>query len=386
MDQLQLDFGWRTALLGLIAVQITALAIALVTASTRRMANRLLAGALLVIAGLLIPYAIGFAGAYDLWRGLTFAPFAIPLALGPLLYAYAHALEAGRLPRRMAWHMALPLAQFLYFGACFLLPLDAKWAWYTGAHREVAAPVLDVLAMASLGAYAWAIGRVLTDYRRRLADARSDDDLFSARWLGRVRAAIVLGLLVEVGFWLWSALTGGIDYFQQAGLYFALGALGLYLGVSGWRHAGLPETFVPEDAPVTDEPVRVAPDWGAIAADFAARTRAEGWWREPALTLPRLARCLGTNSGRLSRAINLGLGVNFSVFVNGLRAEGVAEALAARTDADLLDLAFEMGFASKASFNRAFQARYGLPPSRYRQQVSDPVFVSCDDDLRRAKA
>ncbi|RYF87908.1 MAG: hypothetical protein EON95_21160, partial [Caulobacteraceae bacterium] len=259
MDQLQLDFGWRTALLGLIAVQITALAIALVTVSTRRTANRLLAGALLVIAGLLVPYAIGFAGAYDLWRSLTFAPFAIPLTLGPLLYAYAHALQAGRLPHRMAWHMALPLAQFLYFGACFLLPLDIKWTWYTGAHREVAAPVLDVLAMASLGAYAWAIGRVLRDYRRRLADARSDDDLFSARWLGRVRAAIVLGLLVEVGFWLWSALTGGIDYFQQAGLYFALGALGLYLGVSGWRHAGLPETFVPEDAPVTDEPVRVAP-------------------------------------------------------------------------------------------------------------------------------
>jgi AraC-like DNA-binding protein len=45
-----------------------------------------------------------------------------------------------------------------------------------------------------------------------------------------------------------------------------------------------------------------------------------------------------------------------------------------------------MGFASKASFNRAFQARYGMPPSRYRQQVSDPAFVSPDDDLRRADA
>lgn len=386
MDNLQLDFGWRTALLGLMIFQIAALAVALGSASTRRTANRLLAGALLVIAGLLAPYAIGFAGAYDLWRDLTFAPFAVSLALGPLLYAYAHALEVGRLPRRMAWHIAPPLAQFLYFGVCFLLPLDTKWSWYTGPHQEVATPVLDMLALASLGVYAWAIGRVLRDYRRRLADARSDDDLFSARWLGRVRAAIVLGLLVEVGFWLWSALTGGIDYFQQAGLYFALGALGLYLGVSGWRHAGLPETFILDDTPVTDEPARVAPDWGTIAAEFSARTRAEGWWREPALTLPRLARCLGTNSGRLSRAINLGLGVNFSVFINGLRADGVAEALAARTNADLLALAFEMGFASKASFNRAFQARYGLPPSRYRQKVSDPAFVSPDDDLRRATA
>lgn len=386
MEHLQLDFGWRTALLGLMAVQIAVLALAVGGAPTRRTSNRLLAAALLVIAGLLLPYAIGFAGAYDLWRGLTFAPFANPLALGPLLYAYAHALEGGRLPRRMALHMAPPLAQAVYSLACFLLPLDVKWSWYTGGHREVVGPVLDVLAVASLGTYAWAIGRVLKDYRSRLADARSDDDLFSARWLGRVRAAIVLGLLVEVGFWLWSVLTGGIDYFQETGLYFALGALGLYLGVAGWRHAGLPETLVHEDTPAVDEPARIAPDWSAIAADFAARTRAEGWWREPELTLPRLARRLGTNSGRLSRAINLGLGVNFSSFVNGLRAEGVAQALQARTDTDLLDLAFEMGFASKASFNRAFQASYGLSPSRYRQQVSNPAFVSSDDDLRRAGA
>ncbi|MFN7109934.1 MAG: hypothetical protein ACK4MY_17080, partial [Brevundimonas sp.] len=150
MEHLQLDFGWRTALLGLMAVQIAVLALAVGGAPTRRTSNRLLAAALLVIAGLLVPYAIGFAGAYDLWRGLTFAPFAIPLALGPLLYAYAHALEGGRLPRRMALHMAPPLAQAVYFFACFLLPLDVKWSWYTGGHREVVGPFFDVFAVASL--------------------------------------------------------------------------------------------------------------------------------------------------------------------------------------------------------------------------------------------
>ena len=64
----------------------------------------------------------------------------------------------------------------------------------------------------------------------------------------------------------------------------------------------------------------------------------------------------------------------------------MAEALTRHPDTELLDLAFEMGFASKASFNRAFLARYGLPPSRYRQQVSDPAFMVSDDDLRRANA
>lgn len=78
--------------------------------------------------------------------------------------------------------------------------------------------------------------------------------------------------------------------------------------------------------------------------------------------------------------------MNFSAFINGLRAEGVAGALAERPDADLLDLAFNMGFASKASFNRAFRARFGMAPSQYRRGVSDPAFPQPDPKLRRADA
>ena len=64
--------------------------------------------------------------------------------------------------------------------------------------------------------------------------------------------------------------------------------------------------------------------------------------------------------------------MNFSAFVNGLRAEQVADQLKSGDRRDLLELAFEAGFASKASFNRAFRARFGLSPSAFRRKVSDP--------------
>jgi AraC-like DNA-binding protein len=76
--------------------------------------------------------------------------------------------------------------------------------------------------------------------------------------------------------------------------------------------------------------------------------------------------------------------VNFSNFVNGLRAEGVARALVAGSDRDLLSLALDMGFASKASFNRAFKARFGVSPSQFRRQVSDPAFFKSNAEMRRA--
>ena len=38
-------------------------------------------------------------------------------------------------------------------------------------------------------------------------------------------------------------------------------------------------------------------------------------------------------------------------------------------DDDLLDLALEAGFSSKASFNRAFRSAMGVTPSDYRRRL-----------------
>lgn len=381
MTDLPLYFGWRVALLAMAVAQLLVLAGAVATQATHVTANRLLAGFLVVLAGVVTPYAIGFAGAYDVWRWLTFAPFAIPLALPPLLHAYAHALVAGRLPSRFGLHLTLPVGQAAYFVIAFLMPMDAKWAWYTGAHRAVMSPLFDAMLMVSLAAYAWATLALLKAYRLALAEQRSDGDRFATGWLRRVVLALVATLSLYLVFAVWDTISGGIDFFQETGLYLALCCIGLYLGVEGWRHAGLRFPVPTPPAPV--ETV-AGPDWRAVAADYDARLRGAGWATEPDLSLATLSRRLGTNTGRLSRAINLGLGVNFSAWINGVRAEAVARALDAGSREDLLGLALDAGFSSKASFNRAFQARFGLPPSRYRRDVSHHESSTDDAEMRRA--
>ena len=191
-------------------------------------------------------------------------------------------------------------------------------------------------------------------------------------------------LFLYAAFTLWDWLSGGIDFFQETGLYLSLVAIGLYLAIEGWRHTTL-RFPVLDGATADPAPVEapVAPDWIAIATDFDTRLRQAGWATEPDLGLPVLARRLATNTGRLSRAINLGLGVNFSSWINGVRAEAVAAALDTGSRDDLLTLAFDAGFSSKASFNRAFQARYGVAPSRYRRGVSDRDFRPPLPEMRR---
>lgn len=381
MDGVTLYLGWRVAILGVASVQLLALAFAIFGQGPNVRANRLLALFLIALVGVVTPYTIGFAGAYDVWRWLTFAPFAITLALPPLLFGYTHALVRGRLPDRPGLHLLPPVLQFGYFLVCFAFSPDLKWDWYTGGHNRFVSPAFDVALLVSLSLYAATSLRLLGSYRHDLAEARSDDDLFATGWLTRVIVALAAVLTLYAVFTVWDWISGGIDFFQETGLYLSLVAIGLYLGIEGWRHAslGFPVPILPSVA----EPSAV-PDWPSLAARFDARLREGRWAHEPDLALSVLARRLATNTGRLSRAINLGMGLNFSAWVNGIRAEAVAAALAAGSTDDLLTLAFDAGFSSKASFNRAFQTRYGVSPSRYRRDVSHRDFCPAEPEVRRA--
>jgi AraC-like DNA-binding protein len=368
-----LVFGWRTAVLALASAQMLLIAVPLLRTLRNRTANRCLGALLIVLTGVLTPFTIGFAGYYDRYPWLSFAPFAVPLAVGPLLYFYTHALARGTLPPRPRWHLVPALLQFGYQAASFCLPLEAKDRW-----DRFSTPVVDPLValgtVGGLAAYCLVSLQLLRHYRAALAQQRSDDHRHSARWLSRAVAAMLVLLAAWTGYNAWDRLVAPLDYFSALGLYLVIAAIGCYLAVEGWRHASL--SFVPALVPAppaaaAPEPMPMATaterDWRALGERWAAEVRSANWHRDPELSLGTLARLLGTNSTHLSRALNDGLGLSFSTFIAGLRCETVAAALRAGRQDDLLDLALEAGFGSKATFNRAFQAAYGQSPSAYRR-------------------
>ncbi|MEG3147441.1 helix-turn-helix domain-containing protein [Sphingomonas sp. RT2P30] len=362
-----LIFGWRSALLTVVVVQLLAIATGLARTLANRAANRALAILLVVLAGIVMPWLIGFAGFYDRWRWLTFAPLSITLAVAPLLHFYIRALVTGRLPAHRWRPLAPAIAQASFLTVSFLLPMPAKQRWADVAYDRFET-LTAVGTVIGLAAYGLADLRLLSRYRRLLANQRSDDQRFAARWLSRASAATLLLLPIWATYALWNWWQP-IGYRGLMGLYVAIAAFALYLAVEGWRHAALPfpalaSLALPEAVPT---PAR---DWKTQGLAWKAEVRAAGWASDAELTLATLARRLGTNSGHLSRAVNEGLGMNFSTFVNRLRCEQVAAAIAAGAGDDLLRLALEAGFSSKASFNRAFRARYDMAPSAYRRHVS----------------
>ncbi len=361
-----LVFGWRTAVLTVAAAVILPIAVGLWNAFHDRLAARTLAGLLVVLVGVFTPWLIGFAGFYDRWEWLTFLPVANPLWAPPLLFLYAHALTRGHWPKKGWRHLVPGAVQFLWQLAGFLLPLPLKDRW-EDLSTPVSGPFFTVLLTVSFVAYGVGTIRLMAQHRSALAETRSDDARFAALWLRRAMGAGTGLALIWSVYGIWDAISP-LGYRGLMGLYAGVAAVAVYLAVEGWRQTRVPYPKIEVVAVgMASSPGRR--NWTAQGRAWAEKVAAEGWHLEPDLTLAGLAARLGTNTGYLSRAINEGLGVNFSTFINDLRCDAVADQLRAGSGASVLTLALEAGFSSKASFNRAFRARFGQTPQTMRAEA-----------------
>lgn len=347
-------------------VQNLVLTVALWRVPANRVAARRVALALLVIVGMTTVHVLGGTGRAMPLPLAAFFPLNLPLALGPLLYCYVHAMAAG-LPPAREWRHYLPAAaQLLYMTCILLLPAPTQGLWREHVHDDIVKPLLEVAVLVSLAGYSLAGLDVLRRYRRWLANTRSDVDRHAGHWTGRILVALLatLGLLAAVRAYTWS-----IGELETWWLQLWYAAWSAWLGIEGWRHAGHAYPPMQSSAPASGE--RAGHDWALQGECWRQATEAAGWWRQPDLSLAELARRLGTNTSYLSRAVNEGLAMNFNGFINRMRAREVARCIEAGDgNGDLLALALEAGFSSKATFNRAFRSAFGMSPSEFRKRKS----------------
>lgn len=91
---------------------------------------------------------------------------------------------------------------------------------------------------------------------------------------------------------------------------------------------------------------------------------------DPLLTMPKLAVRIGVTPNQLSYTLNNGLGQSFFEYVNSVRVHKAARLLCSEPERTILDIATEVGFNSKSTFNLAFKRVTGVTPSTYRTHNS----------------
>lgn len=346
------------------------LAALMLRAPGSRLANRFLSALIVCIAIYVTPYIIGFAGFYDAYPWLNLAPFDISLAFGPLFYFYALTLTGAPLERRWALHFAPVAAQFLSQALVFPLPLAVKNRWDAAVNMPFVDLFFTLCAFVSLIVYGRLVWRRYGAYARWIRAEEADALAVDPSWIRNALIAVSGCGVVWAAFWIANIVDPSRDYADRFWLYFVFSVIAAYLAIEGWRHAWttFPAMAPPAASPEVDVAPPVGRDWAMLGAEWSQIIDSQALWRDPNASLSSFARAIGVNTTYLSKALNEGLGVSFHDYVNSRRVAAMQRLLENSDETrDLLSLALDVGFRSKASFNRIFRVATGQTPSAWRK-------------------
>lgn len=334
-------------------------------------ANRYLAGLIFLVSLKLVPYVLGFSGFYQRYAWLNYAPFEIDAGFGPLLYLYVTALTQTGPPKRQWVHLLPAAAEFVYYLAVWVQPLSVKDRW----HDQVQIYVDKVdyaYGVASLTVYLVLAFLKTTEYRRTVAETRTQGEPETVRFLRGVLKCVGVYVALRAAFGVASILRPDLGFADFYLSYFWLSILIYVLGTGVSR---LKESVQPLDTMPTEE-VEVAAkpspsrDWVRVAEQIDQRTIELRPWTDPDLSLETFSEQVGYSSGYVSKALNLGKGMSFSDYINEYRIKQIQDCLRNPSDhRDFIELAFECGFNSKASFNRIYKKLTGETPSETRNRL-----------------
>lgn len=92
------------------------------------------------------------------------------------------------------------------------------------------------------------------------------------------------------------------------------------------------------------------------------------YYRDNALTLPKLAELLGISKYQLSQLLNQDMQTTFVKFIQEYRVDAAKHLLKTQPNRTILSIAFEVGFNSQSAFQAAFKTCTSMTPSEYRDR------------------
>lgn len=241
-----------------------------------------------------------------------------------------------------------------------VLAAGIAWVVVASADRGLFGPALEgkglswLLIAIGLGMLAYLAWRLVRDREGDLLDARRRDRVLVVALLG---GQLLADFLVD--------LVMGLDWGPHG---FAIVQNVAFLAFALWlalRLLPAPPPLAapaPISLPTTGEEAR-------LAERLRVLVEVEKVHLAPDLTFADFVRRMGAPERTVRQLINHRLGHDhFRAFLNSLRVAEARRLLAdpARADDKLIAIALDSGFASLASFNRAFQAVEGRPPSAFR--------------------
>ena len=350
------------------------------------------------------PWMTGFAGWYDTqpYRDILFyTPFQHLYFIGPVIYFYVQSLlnPSFRFGKN-EWLQLVPGLLYLLYSVVMVttdkLVLGDYYFLASGVDPDFDT-WYQLTGFVSMLVYFLLAFRYYQLYRKLMVQVISYADSVLFRWVRN----FLLAFLVMLAFRLLFFVLGEIVDLAYKGFwwYFLFfGILFYYIAITGYANSI--ETKVPFRTsgagsrhtllllpPVSGQQEAITEDAEVISVEPVLKKQSDqqlsGWkekileqmkahkaYEDPELSLATVARELKTNPAVISRTINQGFEQNFNDFVNQFRIDAVKEMLdkGEHKKQTLLGIAFDCGFNSKATFNRAFKKATGLSPKEWLEK------------------
>ena len=330
---------------------------------------------LVVLSSSLITPFIGFANVYDLNQWLTYFPFSINYLPPVLVWFYVLSLTNShwKLTRKDLLYL-VPTAVYLGFRFTIFFQSEAWKGWFDKEYyRPFAGPLVFATELVwSVLLLYWSI-RHYRKYRQWLNENFSDTEKIKFDWLRNFLYIFSAILLLGALFDFTNSFLFRLSYIQYFYFEVVLALSTYYLAVAGYlRSRTIDLTFsdVPEKTVESRRSLLSDKELDRLKEKLQAVMRDERPYLEPTITLTDLTRIVGVNSNVLSHAINQGFDKNFNDFINEYRINEVKSKLRDADESTLLGIAFDSGFNSKATFNRAFKKFTGVSPKEYQENLS----------------
>ncbi len=365
------------------------------------LSDKLLGWFLFFAALFVVPWMTGFAGWYvqgTVYREILFyTPFVHGLFMGPLLYFYVRSITN--------FHFRFSKKDLLHFvpGAAYLLwslivvvtdKLILKKYFLMDGYSD---PDFDGwyqwLQNISILFYLVLSIRFYRQYKQYVMFEFSFVDVANLNWLRNFLIAFaiitILPLLEELLSFF--PFFQNLDYKGSWYSFFVFAVVVYYVAINGFNAVVVPlrkllfepELLLQYKSPALLTAATTTEAEFEIVESKINNIELDNWkekismlmqsqhlYENAELTLSQLAKQLSTNPSLLSKVINTGFGINFNDFVNEYRINAMLEKLkqGEQKNQTLLGIAFDCGFNSKATFNRAFKKQTGLSPKEWMEK------------------
>ncbi|MDO9157604.1 AraC family transcriptional regulator [Sediminibacterium sp.] len=406
------DFNWRSSLLLIFFFHGLVYAFLLFRKAYQqeRPSDNWL-GFFLVMSTLYIcPWMLGFAGWYwgteclECRNFMFYVPMNHTLLMGPVIYMYIRSLLNPRFTfnKMDRWHFVPGFAYILWTIIVAVTDLLVMKRYYLmdGQNDPDFDTWYQAIGFISLLIYLILSLRYYLMYRAFIVQELSFADTVQFKWVRNFLIACFLYFFSTIFLDILRLVGVNIGYQDTWWYYLLFAFIFYYIAISGYANSiEQKKTFeldflryrMPNLIGGGEHPLEVQTEDASfevlMPAEFTSPDQTadsvipsiwkekvenailvERMYRNPELTLTDLANHLGTNPSLLSKIINRSFGKNFNDYVNQYRVLEVKENLADPQNAHLtiMSLAYDAGFNSKATFNRAFKKFTGDNPKTYQ--------------------